>query len=365
MKTIGERKKDFIEQTNIENAKRLQNIALVIMFIVAIQAVSYTLAHNTMYGFSLIIVKISILIAGIVVVTGLWRLRKFDGFLRKHSTIYLFSSAFAMIAMATVNTFVAQDISSDISIYILVLMAVISSCRMDTKWTIGLLSSSYIIFAIGIGFFQLDPVYLLSHRVNGAISNILAFVISRMFFQYQIKDYKDKIAADIRNKELQILSEIDDLTGLYNKGVIYSKLSEMIENARNTNGNVYLGLLDLDHFKEINDRYGHLYGDEVLKEIALKIQENVREEDFVGRYGGDEFVIVFQNTDSEMVVAIMKRLLEEVNRLVFRDCKISFSCGVAIWNGESCENLLKRADEYMYEVKQIGKNNIKIEKNRF
>lgn len=182
-----------------------------------------------------------------------------------------------------------------------------------------------------------------------------------MFYSYSVKTYADKLNADQVNMRLKLLSEKDDLTGLYNKRTIYRRLKELIDDNKCQGKQVYLGILDLDHFKEINDHYGHLYGDEVLKKVAVKIQENVRQEDMVGRYGGDEFVIIFNDCDGQIVQRAMERIQEEVNKLDFEVCQLSFSCGVAVWNGESSEKLFERADAFMYDVKKSGKNNIKVE----
>ncbi|HOO27212.1 MAG TPA: GGDEF domain-containing protein [Lachnospiraceae bacterium] len=172
----------------------------------------------------------------------------------------------------------------------------------------------------------------------------------------------DKMDIDQKNKKLKELSERDDLTGLYNRRTIYLRLTDLIKEAEKTKKNIYLGILDLDHFKEINDRYGHLYGDEVLKTVAGKILENIREEDIAGRYGGDEFVIILYEVDYESAGTMMKKLLQEVNELDFDTYKLSFSCGIAAWNGESSEELFERADAYMYHVKKLGKNDIQIER---
>lgn len=362
MNIFGEFRKNFIEQLNKENAKRLQVITAAILIVVIFQVIAYGLSDNDMYDNELIRVKLIIIVLGVIIITGLQFLRKDLKFAVKHSYIIIFASAFIMIFSSILNTFYAQKITNDISIYLLVLMAVIAANRMDFKSTMAILLANYIIFAAGMHLFQTNPTYLFSHLFNGAISNVLAFIISEMFYKYSVKDYKDKLDIDQKNKKLKELSEKDDLTGLYNKRALCLRLAELLEEAKVTQGSVYLGILDLDHFKNINDRYGHLYGDEVLKLIAEKILLNVRDEDIVGRYGGDEFVVAFQDIDHEAVSTVMERILQEVNRLEFEECRLSFSCGIAVWNGESCEKLFERADAYMYDVKRFGKNDIKVER---
>ncbi len=361
MNIFGEHQKDFIRQLNKENAKRLQVIAVIVLALVSAQAVVYSLSVNELYNKDLIRTKLLIIVAGTITVIALQMLKKDVKIAVKHSSTIIFCCSFFMIFFATLNTFQAQGISNDISIYLLVLMAVIAADRMESKATLIILALNYIIFAVGMEFYQSNSIYLFSHRFNGALCTVLAFIISRMFFRYSIMDFKDKLDIDQKSRRLRDLSERDDLTGLYNRRTIYSRLEELIQKAKETNKSVYLGILDLDHFKDINDLYGHLYGDDALRIISNKILSNVRAEDIVGRYGGDEFVIVFHDIDYESVYAIMARLLQEVNKLDFDKCKLSFSCGVAVWNGESSEKLFERADAFMYDVKRYGKNDVKIE----
>lgn len=361
MKIFGEHHQEFLVFLDRENAKRLQVIDTIILLVVFMQTVIYSLSDKSYYDMDLIRVKVLILLIGIVAIIFLQCIRKELSFAVRHSQIILFFVAFFMILLSILNTFYAQEITNDISIYLLVLMAVMAANRRDVKSTALIIGLNYFIFAFGMRYFQTNPSYLFSHLFNGALTNILAFLIASMFYQYSIKDFRDKLEIDQKNKRLKELSEKDDLTGLYNKRTLYLRLEEMIQKSRDDKSSIFLGILDLDHFKEVNDKYGHLFGDEVLKEVAEKIQHNVREDDIAGRYGGDEFVIIFHDISHSVVTQVMTRILEEVNKLEFGTIRLSFSCGVAVWNGESCEKLFERADEYMYDVKRFGKNDIKIE----
>ncbi len=356
-----EHQKEFSRTLNLENAKRLQFICALVLLVVTLQAVIYLLKENSIYGSQLIITKFAIIAAGLIVIFLLEQIKKEAQYAVVYSTLIISFSVFVMIFMAILNTFAAQAITNDISIYMMVLMATIAGNRMKPKYVAMILILNFVAFAIGMPFYQKNPNYLFSHMFNAAFINILAFLISNMFYNYSLKTYEDKLKANQINMQLKILSEKDDLTGLYNKRTIYKHLRELIDENKGHGKQVYLGILDLDHFKEINDHYGHLYGDEVLKQIASKIQSNVRQEDMVGRYGGDEFVIVFSDCDGQVVRRVMERIQEEVNKLDFEVCQLSFSCGVAVWNGESSEKLFERADAFMYDVKRSGKNNIKVE----
>lgn len=119
-------------------------------------------------------------------------------------------------------------------------------------------------------------------------------------------------------------------------------------------------MLDLDKFKSVNDTYGHQAGDEVLKELALILKTNVRESDIVGRWGGEEFIIIAPNTNMEDAVKLAEKLREKISEF-----KFSFaghktgSFGVATYRvGDDEKSLIKRADDALYHAKESGRNKV-------
>lgn len=346
---------------NKGNAKRLQNIDVVILAIIALQTLSYILGESSGFGVELIYVKIAILIGGTLALFVLQALRKNVSFLTKNSSLVIVLLSVFMIMLAILNTFAAQQISNDISIYMFVQMAILASIRTKPKYTLLILFPTYIFFAVGMAFFQTNPDYLTSHLFNGALNNVLGLIISIMFYHQSLKNIVDNNDIDEKNKMLKKLSEEDFLTGLYNKRSMYQYLERFISEADINKNSIHLVLLDLDHFKNINDLYGHLYGDEVLKSVGQKIKEHIRTSDIASRYGGDEFVVIFRDTDDEWLTSTMKRILHEVSQLDFKSKQLYFSCGIASWHGECAEELFERADQLMYDVKREGKNNIKKE----
>jgi diguanylate cyclase (GGDEF)-like protein len=157
-------------------------------------------------------------------------------------------------------------------------------------------------------------------------------------------------------------SERDGLTALYNHRCFNERLQE--EMGRSQRSQVPLSLLmcDLDDFKLINDRYGHLAGDDVLESVAKLIRGIVRSSDFAGRYGGEEFIIALPGTRLEEAMIIAQRL---VDRVASHDCcrlsghRITASVGVAMWDGgQSLSGFIQSADSALYEAKQRGKNRV-------
>ncbi|KAF2955144.1 GGDEF domain-containing protein [Marinitoga sp. 38H-ov] len=149
--------------------------------------------------------------------------------------------------------------------------------------------------------------------------------------------------------EMKKLSELDPMTKLYNP----SKLNADLEYYENNKKIISLAFIDLDDFKKINDTYGHLKGDEILKEVSNIIKNSIRETDKAYRYGGDEFIIIFENIDKQKAKIIMERIK---NNLVEKN--ITFSVGIVDDSNISIKDLIKKADEKAYIAKKTGKNKI-------
>lgn len=168
--------------------------------------------------------------------------------------------------------------------------------------------------------------------------------------------YKEK-------EKLYEASITDHLTNVYNKMFITKRLKEEFELTRNTQGGkLTVALIDIDNFKNINDLYGHVYGDYVIKRIAETIKKNLRQQDIVGRFGGDEFLIVLPNTGWEEGCNVIERIRKVTWELEWKDgLKVSISGGVAELKNEQLSYLLKEVDELLYKAKNKGKNRIEIE----
>jgi len=162
------------------------------------------------------------------------------------------------------------------------------------------------------------------------------------------------------------LAVTDTLTGLHNRRYMTSQAGAMVHRAALGGDPVAALLVDIDHFKRINDTFGHDVGDEVLKEFALRLATNVRGVDLACRYGGEEFVVIMPDTALRDALRIAERLRVHVAGTPFRvrglrePLSVTISVGVACTEGQadSTETLLKRADEAVYEAKAHGRNQV-------
>lgn len=169
-----------------------------------------------------------------------------------------------------------------------------------------------------------------------------------------------------RARELRELIVSDSLTGLYNHTHIQKALDEKIELAKQQDLPLSFIMLDIDHFKQVNDNYGHPMGDEVIKNLALFLSQRLRKTDDIGRYGGEEFAIVMPNTSLENAMLVMDEIRANFSRLIHgadSDLQVSFSCGVAAYKGQPGDQLIEQADKALYEAKKAGRNCVKASDN--
>lgn len=169
-----------------------------------------------------------------------------------------------------------------------------------------------------------------------------------------------------RTRELERLSVTDQLTKLYNRRKIDKFLETEIEQARRYNQSFSLILIDIDYFKKINDNYGHLVGDRVLQALSKLFSSNIRKTDMVGRWGGEEFLIISLEKDPEKVLIFVEKLRALVDNHHFKTVdNITCSFGVAHFTeGDTVDSLLRRTDVALYEAKKSGRNCVKTEKSK-
>ncbi len=162
-----------------------------------------------------------------------------------------------------------------------------------------------------------------------------------------------------KNRELATLSEIDPLTQLYNRRKIDQIMTQSLHQAR-PDSSLALILLDIDHFKAYNDRFGHPTGDSVIRNVADILAQSARTNDSIGRWGGEEFLIVCQDTDAEQARILAERLRCSVAENTTGQVNgLTCSFGVACYRPDDNEaSLLKRADDALYRAKAAGRNQV-------
>ncbi len=213
-----------------------------------------------------------------------------------------------------------------------------------------------------------DKKYLKEALEKGAIDYIRkpfdeVELTARVKAALRTKKLYDKLKE--MNQKLLEMSITDELTKLYNRRHAMTALEIEFKKCKRYRTPMSLIISDLDHFKSINDTYGHLAGDEVLRETASLIRENIREVDIAGRYGGEEFMIILPNTNLDGAVTAAERLRNKISETKIlipesdRNISITMSFGVCSYPEETIEDkedMIKIADEALYVSKQRGRN---------
>ncbi len=172
------------------------------------------------------------------------------------------------------------------------------------------------------------------------------------------------IALDKAQHQLQTQALTDELTGLSNRRQVMTRLEQEFHRAVRVREPICVISLDIDHFKKVNDTYGHLFGDLVLRKVAERMQACLRTYDTVGRVGGEEFLIVAPASPAEEAISLAERVIDSISSEPMQDGNTSItvtaSAGVAVigMNDAEADDLLRRADRSLYEAKASGRNRV-------
>ena len=159
---------------------------------------------------------------------------------------------------------------------------------------------------------------------------------------------------------LQITSITDGLTGVYNRTYALERFEQEVSEAKRYRKKLSVIMFDLDHFKRVNDFFGHQVGDSVLQRVAQIFRYTMRDSDLIGRYGGEEFLIVLPETDCTEATLVAERIRKDVETQAWSEpqAHVTISGGVAEYGGGGAEQLLRRVDSLMYQAKQLGRNRV-------
>ena len=223
--------------------------------------------------------------------------------------------------------------------------------KVITKETSELLKKEIITLLHGEKYFEGETI---NKDLNGNLINILL----TMAVSEEDKNFENVIVTNmditkIKNmeKKLRYRAVRDGLSGLYNHEKILDLLSKEIERKKRYNMKLSIVMCDVDDFKLINDDYGHQKGDEIIIKISDIFKKNLREIDYAGRYGGDEFLIILPGTTITGANIVCKRIREEIKNL-----NVTLSFGIIEHDNEDLASFIKKADKLMYEAKKHGKD---------
>ena len=218
-------------------------------------------------------------------------------------------------------------------------------------------------FTLGRGVDQQNYIYWLTgFETSDKERGLVSIYYDDSFFQSILKRLNRKIV-DLEKEQQNIIrnSTLDPLTGAYNRQVLSGFLEEAIKNAKEIGRPFSILMLDIDHFKQVNDTYGHLIGDQILQLLVMLLQKTLRDRDYIIRFGGEEFLIILHDAVFENAYRIAERIRKiiESNMSTPTHQPITISIGVASYRDEEeIKELLQRVDDNLYKAKSSGRNRV-------
>lgn len=288
----------------------------------------------------------------------------------RNSSHYTFHSRYFMVAISClfVAGFLFSSLEADNKYFLLLYPIAAFSIR-------GVREGVWWSAALVLGLIALYFLVPERHSIFSLIYFFIAFLmVGYIVFQYryyeilnfehihEIQKQKDRLISekDRQARELEDRSHTDFLTGLYNRHKLNRVLADEVENNRRSGSGFGVILLDVDDFKQVNDSFGHQAGDTVLRELAALLSSNVRGTDAVGRWGGEEFIVIARTEEPAGLLELaekLRRLIEAQDFAVVGS--VTASLGVAIYEpGESIPAMIARSDEALYRAKRGGRNRV-------
>ena len=232
-------------------------------------------------------------------------------------------------------------------------------------WHVALYGFPFAIFLLGVLLYQDDAALKTTQLINGGVAFAGVLFASKAFYDHKVYTLHYRITLRRANRKLERLSTLDPLTHLPNRRHFESQVNYEVAISRRYKLSASFLMVDVDHFKEVNDTYGHEAGDQILIELSNILKENVRDSDTVCRYGGEEFMLLLSHTDIEGANILANRLRSIVESHTFtadtNPIRITVSIGVAPLL-HSLDDPYKASyllvDKALYEAKDKGRNQV-------
>ena len=244
------------------------------------------------------------------------------------------------------------------------------SLTRDRQWAMSL----YALLTMGAGMLWMsvrDPMNFppeveAVHFLILMILQSMAALLGAQFGEMRRRLRNRKRELEVALDRIQELANRDSLTGLYNRRYAQELIDHHVH-LKDRNGRpLAMALIDLDHFKQVNDQYGHAVGDRVLQTFAQQARQATRDADIVARWGGEEFLIVMPETSADGAALLVERLREALSAVAVSDAvpalRIAFSAGITAHRaGEHTDQTVQRADEALYEAKRAGRDRVVVD----
>ena len=283
-------------------------------------------------------------------------------------------AAATTLAMGVVIVTIDQLVTTSITPYLVGCLVVGVVFLLHPRQALLLFSLSYLAYYFALPITQSKPAILLSNRVNGITSAGIGLFLSILLYRSMHSDLQHKQTIEEQQKELEQknlqlerLAFFDQLTGIYNRRKFEELIGRQLELMKQDRFPSCLVLVDIDRFKEINDTYGHLFGDTIMKAVATTFAKHIRPIDVLARWGGDEFLILLSHTTVDEARTLVENLQHAVEAMHtdvgFQSVKVTTSFGIAALQcgiDDPYGTAYKDADSALYQAKQLGKNRVEV-----
>jgi len=289
---------------------------------------------------------------------------------QKFATDYL-SPALTLVILVCLSIITGLDQikTGDISVFVLNLLVCGVLVLAPLRISFFLFTIPFGVFVAAVVMYQPDLATRNSHIINGGIFWVAVLLFSKFMYDNHVSHVIKNIKLLVANQKLLLLSTHDPLTNLSNRRNFEVKVGQEMALVRRFNQHSWLILIDIDHFKTINDRFGHAMGDFVLVEVAALLQRSIREVDLACRWGGEEFLLLITRTGQQEVMTIAQRLCKDLAEMPLdvdgQMIHVTASFGVAMLTVHGTEEgdflaCYKLADQALYAAKQNGRNQVVI-----
>jgi diguanylate cyclase (GGDEF)-like protein len=271
--------------------------------------------------------------------------------------IQLFCFHMTVIAMG--DTF----ISGSIAAFMGSIFAIASFVFTSNLFALQLFSSNLILMICLLLYTSMKTGSGYSvQMMNAVIYTGISYLLSRLLFYYQLRDFSNRRLIKDQNEQLEKLAMNDHLTGALNRRSFLEKAQQELLRSERYQRPLGVVLFDIDYFKKVNDTYGHAAGDAVLVFISQIVKDNIRSSDLFARWGGEEFIILSPETDTNAITQISEKI-----RQLLETSKPENAPGVTASFGITCctknekiDNVIHRADQALYKAKENGRNCVKV-----
>ena len=271
-------------------------------------------------------------------------------------------TAFMILVIAAVIALFDQITHGHITLFTIYMLAFGLLLYLKPPYNYGVYGIPFLLFVIAVLVFQSDINLVTTHLIYGTVIFVGILFTSTNFYVNFVNDLKGKDVLLEKNAQLEILSTVDPLTSLYNRRHLERQVKYEASINKRYQHEASLLLIDIDHFKMINDNYGHQVGDLVLVDIAKILAASVRESDTVARFGGEEFMILASHTDLDGAMVLAHRLNKSIEKHVFThhdvNVNVTVSIGVTRLDHENFDVSYKYVDDALYEAKESGRNKV-------